>query len=183
MEHSFAVTNGCPKYFLEQTLESFESPRVTSQVTNNSKQNRVYILKLPFKGEQDNKLIRSISNTVNRMLSNNHEPRFILTATRLGFKFNINGKTEHNHDLVYSAKCPHSNCTDKYIQETTRRLNERTTDRADRGTKSILVKHVNRINHLQVEIDNDVILNKGSHNNIYEKRISSALFIKNTFLS
>ena len=140
-------------------------------------------MKLPFKAEQGNKLIRSISNTANRMLSNNQEPRFILTATRLGFKFNINGKTEHNHDLVYSAKCPHSNCTDKYIQETTRRLNERTTDRADRGTKSILVKHVNRINHLQVEIDNDVILNKGSHNNIYEKRISSALFIKNTFLS
>lgn len=182
MEHSFAVTNGCPKCFLEHTLESFESPRVISQVTDNSRQNRVYILKLPFKREQGNK-IKSISNTANRMLSSNHEPRFILTATRLGFKFNINGKTEHNHDFFYSAKCPHSNCTDKYIEETTRRLNERTTDRADRDTKSILVKYVNRINHLQVEIDNDVVLNKGSHINTYERRISSALFIKNTFLT
>ena len=117
LEHSFAVTNGCPKCFLEHTLESFESPRVISQVTDNSRQNRVYILKLPFKREQGNK-IKLISNTANRMLSSNHEPRFILTATRLGFKFNINGKTEHNHDFFYSAKCPHSNCTDKYIEET-----------------------------------------------------------------
>ena len=93
------------------------------------------------------------------MLSNNHKSRVILTATRLGFMFKINDKTdkEHNHDLIYSAKCPHSNYTDKYIEETTRCLNERITDHAGRDTKSILVKHANRINHATVEIDNGVI--------------------------
>lgn len=40
LEHNFAVTNGCPKCFLEHTLESFESPRVIIQVTDNSQQNR-----------------------------------------------------------------------------------------------------------------------------------------------
>ena len=56
--------------------------------------NKVHILKLPFKGEQGNKLIKSISNTVNWIQPNNHESRFISTGTKLVSEFKLKDKTE-----------------------------------------------------------------------------------------
>ena len=61
---------------------------------------------------------------------------------------------QHNHALVYSAKCPHSSCTDTYIRVTARRLNKQVANHGGRETKSILLKHASRINHSTVEVDN-----------------------------
>ena len=76
-EHSFTVINSYRKWIFKQTLESFQSLGVISKVANASHQNRIYILKIPFEREQGKKLIKSISNIVNRILSNNYQPSYI----------------------------------------------------------------------------------------------------------
>ena len=65
----------------------------------------VHNLKLPYKGNHDINLIKSIKTSGKKMLPEKHDVRVILTGTKLSSQFNIKDDTIYNiqykHDLVY----------------------------------------------------------------------------------
>ena len=71
---------------------------------------------LPYKGKKDNRTLRNISRELNRHLPENKKTQVIYTCTKLRSKFNIKDitKREHQHDLIYSVKCPSKTCDKSY---------------------------------------------------------------------
>ena len=62
------------------------------------------------------------------MLPENVTTRVTNSGTRLSSKFTkMKGKTvkEHQHDIVYYVKCPESQVSEDYTEETVRRLSEK----------------------------------------------------------
>ena len=82
---------------------------------------------LPYKGEQGQKIIKSLDNYVKRYLPQNHTAQYVYISRKLGSAFDIKDQTklEHKHDLTYLVKCPENTCSETYLGETARRLNER----------------------------------------------------------
>ena len=67
-----------------------------------------YMLILPYKGEQGDRPPRNINREINHQLPENKEVQIIYAGTKLGSKTNIKDviDKEHQHDLIYSVKCP-----------------------------------------------------------------------------
>ena len=64
------------------------------------------------------------------------------SGTERSSKFQLKDQTnDHQHDVVYYAKCPEEQCTKDYTGETGRRLIERVKDHSDKDLKSHLFKH------------------------------------------
>ena len=84
----------------------------------------------------------------------------ILTGTKLNSQFNIRYDTnkQHKHDLVYLSSCSSTTCIDSY-------------------------RHCLNTYHETVNTEHFKILNMGYNNNIYRRRISEALFVKQYRLS
>ena len=65
------------------------------------------MISLLYKGKQGENVIRSLRNTLDKILLEDVEPKFIYTESKLSVKFQIKDKTkdEHTHDLAYYVKC------------------------------------------------------------------------------
>ena len=76
----------------------------------------------PYKGT----LSFYIKREINQVLSVNKNMQLVYTETRLGTKFNVNGKTkkEHHHNSADSVKCHMKNCPESCNGKTSRRLIE-----------------------------------------------------------
>ena len=70
-------------------------------------------------------------------------------------------KTEHQHNVVYSATCPEASCEESYIGEAGRRLYERVKDHNGRDKNSHLLKHSIEHNHGVVTLKDFRILGSG----------------------
>ena len=72
---------------------------------------------LPYKGTLGEKVLNSLKSNLKRFLRKEIETKIVYTGTKLRSQFGITVKTkfEHQHDLVYHAKC--SDCDDNYIGE------------------------------------------------------------------
>ena len=83
---------------------------------------RTSLISLPYKGKQGENVICSLTSTLDKVLPQDVEPKFVYTGTKLSAKFQIKDKTkdERKHDVVYYAKCP--KCDESYVGETGRRL-------------------------------------------------------------
>ena len=108
-------------------------------MTENDKTPRIAIetsLMLPYRGQQGEKLLKSLSKTLNHF-ENKHVTKVIYTGTKLGTNFSIKDTTlkEHQHNLVYEVKCPEPTCNSSYIGEVSRRLGERIKDHCGRDSK------------------------------------------------
>ena len=69
-----------------------------------------------------------------------------------------------------------SDCSETYISETGRRINERVIDHYGRDKKSHLLKHHYHANHNNTDLDCFKTLNMGYSNNIYKRKVSEALY-------
>ena len=85
---------------------------------------------------------------------------------------------QHKYDLDYFSRCPFTTCTDNYIRETTRRLNEHVVDNADRHMKSQIVRSSLNNDHETVNVKSFKNGKMGYYNNTYRRRISETLFVK-----
>ena len=65
------------------------------------------------------------------------------SGTKLSSKFQLKDQTknDHQHAVVYYAKCPEEQCTKDYTGETGRRLIESVKYPSDKDLKSHLFKH------------------------------------------
>ena len=74
---------------------------------------------LPYKGTIGEKVLNFLKSSLKRFLRKEIETRIVYTSTKLRSQFGITVKTkfEHQHDLVYHAKCPDCDDNHKKKQE------------------------------------------------------------------
>ena len=87
-------------------------------------------------------------------------------------------KLEHKHVLTYLVKCPKNTCSETYLGETGRRLNERIMEHAGKDNKSHMLKHALQSGHPSVSPNDFRILQKGYNNSKVKRKISEALLIR-----
>ena len=138
------------------------------------------MLVFPYKGEKGEKLITSLNKHVKNVLPENHVPRHAYRSKRLGSFFNIKDQTklEHNNDLTYLVKCPEKTCSENYLGETARRINERVLEHAGKGKKSHMLRYTLQSGHPSVSLNEFKILGKGFSNTRVKRKISEVLLIK-----
>ena len=115
----------------------------------------------PFKRKQDENVICSLRNTLDKIIQQDAEPKFLCTGTKLSPKFQIKGKTkvEHKHDLAYYGKCPE--CDESYLGETGRKLQDQVDEHLEKNSKSNILRHSYQENHKNVFGNNFQILGNG----------------------
>ena len=98
----------------------------------------------------------------------------------MGSFFNIKDQTklEHNKDLTYLVKCPEKTCSENYLEETARRINERVLEHAGKDKKLHMLRHTLQSGHPSVLLNEFKIHGKGFNNNRLKKKLSEALLIK-----
>ena len=103
----------------------------------------------------------------------------VYKAKRLGSNFNIKDKIsfEHQHNVVYHAKCPNKRCTSHYTGETRCRIGKRGDQHKGKDKKSHIFRHGQKTKHKKVDLKDFKILGKGYRSN-FTRKISEALFIK-----
>ena len=166
------------KVFDEQTNRNV--PAVTINLTNEDSHCSIKtpLISLPYKGKQGENVIRSLKNTLDKILPQDVKPKFIYTGTKLSAKFQIKDKTkdEHKHDLVYYGKCPE--CDESYVGETGRRLQDRVDEHSGKDSKSNILRHSYQENHKNVSRNNFQILGNGYKKMKFKRKLSEALYIK-----
>ena len=105
------------------------------------------MISLPYKRKQGENVIRSLRNTLDKILKQDVEPKFIYTETKLSVRFQIKDKTrdEHKHDLVYYGKCPEFD--ESYVGETGRTLQDRVDKHSRKDSRSNILRHYYEENH------------------------------------
>ena len=139
------------------------------------------MLLLPYKGEKGEKLIKSLNKHVKKVLPENHLSRHAYSSKNLGSFFNIKDQTKlkHNNNLTYLVKCSEKTCSENYLGEITRRINERVLEHAACKYKnSHMLQHTLQSDHPSVLLNEFKILGKGSNNNRVKRKRSEALLIK-----
>ena len=141
----------------------------------------IVTLSLPYAGQKGESIINKMRKTIkNEILNNNNtKVQTIYNTKKLGSKFTIKDqvKEQHQHNLVYHAKCPDSQCDSNYIGQTKCRLLKRVIQHNKTDKKSHLLIHANIANHHRVWLDDFEIIGKGYNSN-FKRHISEALFIK-----
>ena len=102
------------------------------------------------------------------------------TGKTLGFFFSIKDETkkQHQHDLIYYAECPEKKCSENYIGEVARWLQERVDEHAGKDNRSYMLQHTHQSGHMAVSIDNFRIVKRSFKNQKMKQKLSEALLIK-----
>ena len=141
----------------------------------------MYSLILPYAQPKGNTIIKTINNSLKRILPpNNVKASVTCTGQKLSTTLQIKDKTKdrHKHDLVYYSKCPKSTCNEDYLSETGRRIIERSADHCSKYKHSHLLRHTLNNNHKTADLKDFKIIDFGYHNNSFKRKISEALYIK-----
>ena len=146
-----------------------------NDTTNNESISTTHRLILPYKGEQGQKIIKSVNNYVKKLLPQNHAIQHVYN-----WSLDIKGQTklEHKHDLTYVIKCLENRCSERYLGEAARRLYERTMEHAGKDDKPRMLKHTFQSGHLSVSPNSFRILQKRHNNNKIKTKISKTLLIR-----
>ena len=75
-------------------------------------------------------------------------------------------------------KYPEKTCSENYVGETARRVNERVLEHAGKDKKSHMLQHTSQSGHPSVSLKEFKILGKGFNNNRVKRKISEALLIE-----
>ena len=135
---------------------------------------------LPYKGIKGEKILKSLSNRINKVLPNHVIPRYIFKGKKLGSYFSAKDriKKEHQSGLIYGyydeTKRDKRQST-KYIGETNVRVGTR-IDEHTTCKSSAIFKHA-ADNHLEVKQDSFEIIEKG-YPKVMDRKIAEALYIK-----
>ena len=121
------------------------------------------MLVLTYAGNKGEKILKSMNNFSTRVLPCNFKTCTAYSGTKLSSKFRLKDQTkkDHQHDVVYYAKCPEEQCTEDYTGERGRRLIERVKDHSGKDSKSHLFKHSMETIHETLTLDDFKIKGKG----------------------
>jgi len=189
IENQLIRKNGYPKWIVDNVMHDIlEKERASNTNQNDSNQLRMdeddnvmkHNLIIPYKGKYGEHIIHGLRKTLEKNLPSKHLGKIIYTGTKLSSNFNVKDSTNaiHKHDLVYLGSCPEESCDCSYIGEVGRRISERVIDHSGRDNKSHLVKHSLEMSHQSLDTEHYRILREGFRNNVFKRKISEALYIK-----
>ena len=126
-------------------------------------------------------IISSMRKRVNRALPDDVKITVSYAGKKLSTCFNVKGKTvfNHEHDIVYYAKCPEKFCPHDYVSESGKRVLERVKDHNGRDTSSHIFKHCVADDYQFVSCDGLKIVGRNYRNNRRKRKIAEMLLIKN----
>ena len=185
LKNVFIKVNGYPTWVVKQIIRTTQNEQslITDNSTtteNNNEAEQKHMLILPYKGRDGDRAPKNINKEINKCLPENKKAQIVYTGTKLSSKFSIKDKTkkEHQHDLIYSVKCPDDTCNVSYNGEIGRRLAERVKDHSGRDKDSHMYKHSVEQEHPTVKLSDFTILSQGYKLRKFKRKISEALFIK-----
>ena len=132
---------------------------------------------IPYQGKMGESIIRRMRNRFKHSFPNT-KISITYKSTKLSSKFSTKDKIkkDHNHDIVYLAKCP--DCSETYIGETARRLSRRVEEHAGKDKNSHVTKHSQLNGHKPVSLENFEIIGSNFKNNEYCRKIAESILIK-----
>ena len=135
---------------------------------------------LPYAWPKSNTIIKTINNSLKRILPDNVKISVTCRGQKLSTTLQIKDKTKdrHKHDLVYYSKCPKSTCNEDYLGETGRIIIERSADHCGKYKHLHLLRHALNNSHKTADLKDFKIIDFGYHNNRFKRKISEALYIK-----
>ena len=184
IEEKFSKINGYLKWVFHQANEECKVPRnadYDNNVTvNNESISTTHGLIAPYKGEQEQKIIKLVNNYVKRSLPPIHLAQHVYNSRKLDSTFDTKeeAKLEHKHTVTYFVKCPLNSCSETYLEQTAIRPNEGVMKHADEDKKSHMLKHTLQSCNPSVSTNDFKILQKGYNNNNVRRKISEALLIR-----
>ena len=121
-----------------------------------------------------------MNSNLKRILPDNVKTRVIYTDKKLGTKFQIKDKTkdQQKHYLIYYSNCSEQTCKEDYLEETGRRIIERSAGHSDKDKQSHLLRHALNSNHKRVGLKDFKIIDSSYHNNSFKRKVLEALYIK-----
>ena len=171
------------KYFLK--LNNHQQLHEQQQLPTNSSHDEVpnskkHFLLLPYKGKRADNIIKSMKKTAHKMLLETVNTQLVHTIRKLSTCFQIKDKSQfdHQHDLMYHAKCPSEFCDKYYIGESGRRITKRAKDHNGRDHKSHILKHSHETGHGHVISSDFSIISKNFNGNKRKQKTAKLLLIK-----
>ena len=117
----------------------------------------IITLTLPYAGYKGETIINKMRKHINKTIPNTNATKIqiIYNTKKLGSKFKIKDQTkkEHQHNVVYHAKCPDPQCNSNYIGQTKCRLLKRVIQHNKQDKNSNLLIHSNDKSHHRVWLD------------------------------
>ena len=123
LKHVFHKINGYPWWVIDQVSTSFQEnidkSKSSEHYPDTSEQpaEKMYSLILPYAGPKGNSIIKTMNNSLKRILPDNVKTRVRYTGQKLSTKLQIKDKIkdQHKQDLVYYCKCPEPTCNEDYF--------------------------------------------------------------------
>ena len=112
-----------------------------------------------------------MNKCVNKLLPNNAKIEVAFKSTKLSSFFNVKDKNdfEHNHDLIYHAKCLEPTCIDYYVGESALRITIKDHNGRDH-TSQVWIHSIEK-SHKNVHTIDFKIIDKNFHNNKRKQKL------------
>ena len=148
--------------------------RSTINQTAQNEQDKHNLVVLPYAGNKGENILKSMTKLSTRVLPCNTKTCAVYSRTKLSSKFQLKDQTkkDHQHDVVYYAKCPEEQCTEDYTGETGRLLIERVKDHSGKDSKSHLFKHSMETIHKTLTLDDFKIKGKGYRRSKFRRKLA-----------
>ena len=127
---------------------------------------------MPYAGPKGNTIMKTMDNSLKRILPSNVKRRVLYTGQKLGTSSRLKIKRKTN------TKCPESICNEDYLGKTGRRIIERSTDHCGKYKQWHLLRHALDNNHQTVDLKDFKIIDSSCYNNRLKRKVSEVLYIK-----
>ena len=184
----FTETNGYPKYVVTSILKKFadkhkvtvsaQEDNGTGSTKDEEKKNPTLILKVPFRGNEGDVLMKSLNNTLKRTLPTT-EYRIVNTGTKLSRYFSLKDPLDKRHlsNFIYKHDCQNKKCKEDYVGETGRRSEKRTGEHAGKDKNSHIFQHSQKSRHPKAKRENFQILGT-NYPDRRKRKLAEAMFIR-----
>ena len=154
LKNLFHGQNDYPIWVKNKVFKEFQSKQNETApiATGNEERNnnvKNHLLVLTYKCSDAMHIINSMRKQVNHALPDDVKMMVSYTGKNLSTCFNVKDKTvfNHEHDIVYYAKCPEKSCLHDYVGELGRRVLEQVKAHNGRDTSCHIFKHCVTADH------------------------------------
>ena len=178
----FTEINGYPRYIVNNMMKKFEETNRNivepDENEGEEKEGRTLILKVPFRGQKGEALLKNMNNTLKRSLPETNF-RIVHTGTKLSKYFSLKDKTNKQHmsNFIYKHGCKNKKCKDDYVGETGRRRTKRTGEHAGKDKNSHIFLHSKSTKHPRAKDENFEIL-AVNYADRRKRKLAEAMFIR-----
>ena len=192
IKHVCTAINGYPEYLVNSMLLKFEDRNKTrpemettvvtsteSTETEEDNNKPMIILKIPFRGDMGQTLVKRLDTSLNQTLQDSLKYRIVHTGSKISRHFSLKDKVSDHHlsNIIYRYQCLNKRCTEGYVGETGRRKANRSGEHAGKDKQSEIFLHTNKTKHPRAKVDGFKILATNYPNKI-KRKLAEAMFIR-----